>query len=226
MKDSPTLSDAHAAERGPGVEQHRSHREVTAPSDRKRVASDAASDAVARTKQIKKRRRMRHVDRKHDEAAGVPICEDVGSARGAHEDNNNSTTQCSLCSSVPLPPLRCMTRGQQDVYGWWRKNSSGKILGHLRDCMESLVEHCLLSVQGLSEKASTLRVLSLSDGCVNDERVVPSSVLLARAFASLDKSIFPPDLKWVKIVGADVRCRRRCYYLVFSDYLVFLLHQY
>ena len=51
----------------------------------------------ARTKQIKKRRRMRHVDRTHDEAAGVLICEDVGPARGALEDNNNSTKQiCAL----------------------------------------------------------------------------------------------------------------------------------
>eukprot|EP00854_Cymbomonas_tetramitiformis_P028313 gene28313-35073_t len=97
-----------------------------------------------------------------------------------------------------------MTRGQQDVYGWWRKSSSGKVLGDLKDCMESLAEHCLLSAQG-GVRNATLRILSLSDGCVNNSRAVPSSVLLARAFASLDKNAFPRDLKRVKIFGADVK---------------------
>ena len=157
--------------------------------------------------------------------------------------------------------LSCMTRGQQHVYGWWRRSSSAKMLGHQKDCMECLAEHCLLSLYG---ENSTLCLLSLSDGCVNDFRlrcvctrappctgynarggadgagslhhpctpctsctapapcappqalypalsaphtsdfrVVPSSVLLARVFASLDGLL--PDLQRVQIFGADLQ---------------------
>ena len=97
-----------------------------------------------------------------------------------------------------------MTRGEREVSGWQRKSSCGEVLGHLKHCMESLAEHCLLSVQEFSRKNATLRVLSLSDGCVNDQGRVPSSVMLGRAFASLGRDALPRHLLRVRICGADV----------------------
>lgn len=95
-----------------------------------------------------------------------------------------------------------MLRGQQDVYGWWRNCSNDEILGWLKDCMQSLAQRCLMAVQ--ESQAITLRVLSLSDGNCADSTWVPTSVLLAHAFASLGTDAFPPSLACVKIVGADV----------------------
>ena len=88
---------------------------------------------------------------------------------------------------------------------WWRREngSTRKLLGHLTDCMQALAQHCLESVKGAPRK-TTLRVLSLSDGCVDDLRQVPSSVLLARALASLDDDVFPRRLQQIEIFGADI----------------------
>jgi len=106
--------------------------------------------------------------------------------------------------TLEVPPLICMTRGQQDVYGWWRKSSSrNKVLGPLKDCMQSLAQYCLLAVQ--APQTTTLRVLSLSDGSVNESTTVPTSVLLSHAFASLGMNAWPLGLERVKIFGADVR---------------------
>ena len=138
-------------------------------------------------------------------AAEMPACVDDDSSCSLHKENNTSTTiQCSVCSPIPLPPLGCRARGSQKVYGWWRKRATGGVLGHMKGCMESLAEHCLASVHVVPQRPTTLRVLSLSDGCINDSKIVPSSVLLAGAFTSLDKSKFPGDLKRIQIFGADV----------------------
>ena len=40
---------------------------------------------------------------------------------------------------------------------------------------------------------------------MDDEECVPTSVMLAHAFASLDVSALPPGLEQVKIFGADVQ---------------------
>jgi len=94
-----------------------------------------------------------------------------------------------------------MTRGQQGIYGWWRKSSSVKVLGHLKKCMEAFAQHCLLSVKA---PQTTLQLLSLSDGNMNDSECVPTSVLLAHAFASLGTDALPAGLERIKIFGADV----------------------
>jgi len=116
---------------------------------------------------------------------------------------NISMAECSLCSPIPSPlevPPLCMARGEQDLYGWWRKRSSEKVLGGMMECMQSLAQHCLQAVQA---PATTLRVLSLSDGSVNHTNQVPTSVLLAHAFASIGKDALPPGLESVQIFGAD-----------------------
>lgn len=119
---------------------------------------------------------------------------------------NSSNLPCAVCSPIPptldVPPLACMTRGQQDLHGWWRKSSSKKVLGDMKECMQSLAQQCLLAVQ--APQTTTLRVLSLSDGSANDCTMVPTSVLLSHAFASLGRNALPHDLQQVKIVGGDV----------------------
>jgi len=85
--------------------------------------------------------------------------------------------------------------------GWWRKTSSTKVLGHLKECMQSLAKHCLMSVQ--APCSSTLQVLSLSDGSMNHCECVPTSVMLAHAFASLGIDTFPAGLERIRIFGAD-----------------------
>ena len=125
-------------------------------------------------------------------------------AKGRDESSSSTPPECSLCSPVPVPPLSSMARGERDLSGWQGKSSGGEVLGHLKDCMESLAEHCLRSVQECPHTGATLRVLSLSDGCVNDPRVVPSSVMLGRAFTSLGRGALPRHLHRVKICGANV----------------------
>jgi len=135
----------------------------------------------------------------HHEAM-APFCQDESN------EENISDLQCCICSPIPptlnVPPLICMTRGEHDVYGWWRKSSSKKVLGYLKDCMQSLAQQCLLAVQ--AQKTTTLRVLSLSDGSMNNSTLVPTSVLLSHAFASLGIDALPPGLERVKILGADM----------------------
>lgn len=105
-------------------------------------------------------------------------------------------------SPILKPSPVCLTRGQQGIDGWWRKTSSVKVLGHLRECMQSFAQHCLFSVQ--TPHTTTLQVLSLSDGSMNHDECVPTSVLLAHAFASLDIDALPDGLERIKIFGADV----------------------
>jgi len=114
---------------------------------------------------------------------------------------SKSMCRYTLCPRYP-PPL-CMIRGQQAIDGWWRKSSAGKVLGHMKECMQSFAQHCLQTVR--AHPTPTLKVLSLSDGNVNDsDNTVPTSVLLAHAFASLDIESLPLGLECVKIFGADV----------------------
>jgi len=133
-------------------------------------------------------------------------------SKSSHEENNSSheenssMLQCSVCEPIPptlkVPPLLCLTRGEQDVEGWWCESNSEKVLGHLKDHMQALAQHCLTAVQ--APQTTTLRVLSLSDGSVNHKTMVPTSVLLSHAFASLGMDALPPGLEHVKIFGADV----------------------
>lgn len=88
------------------------------------------------------------------------------------------------------------------MHAWWCMSDSVRVLGHLKECMQSFAQHCLLSVQ--APYNTTLQVLSLSDGYMNDWEVVPTSVLLAHAFASLDIYSLPAGLERITIYGADV----------------------
>lgn len=110
---------------------------------------------------------------------------------------------CALWpATVEVPPSDCMARGQRDCKDWWRKTSHEKVLGDAKTCMQSFAHHCLRTVA--TPKNGTLRVLSLSDGNVYHSEEVPTSILLAHAFASLDIYSWPPGIERVKIFGADV----------------------
>ena len=92
-----------------------------------------------------------------------------------------------------------------------RANSTGanfpetslKVLGDSKECMQSFAQHCLLSVQ--APYKTTLTLLSLSDGYMNHSECVPTSVLLAHAFASLDVDALPAGLERIRIFGADIQ---------------------
>lgn len=116
---------------------------------------------------------------------------------------NSTLVSHFLNPQILQPPAACMTRGQQGIHDWWLKSCSVKVLGHLRECMQAFAQHCLLSVE--ASYTTTLRVLSLSDGFMNDFQVVPTSVLLAHAFASLNISALPTGLERIQIFGADVQ---------------------
>lgn len=101
--------------------------------------------------------------------------------------------------------------------GWWEQSNSVEVLGKAKECFQELARHCLLQHattcrNTIGPRATTLQVLSLSDGSINEPENVPSSVLLAHAFATLELETWPAGLERVKIFGADVAnpLVRRC----------------
>lgn len=134
---------------------------------------------------------------KRNRAHGRDVAPETCSKEGC---NRSLEAIGPLCARISSPPAACMTRGQQGISGWWRKTSSAKVLGHLKECMQAFAQHCL-SVN--ATHTTTLQILSLSDGNVNDADCVPTSVMLAHAFASMDLGAWPAGLKRIRIFGSD-----------------------
>eukprot|EP00931_Biecheleriopsis_adriatica_P049291 TRINITY_DN2850_c0_g3_i1.p1 TRINITY_DN2850_c0_g3~~TRINITY_DN2850_c0_g3_i1.p1 ORF type:complete len:462 (+),score=62.66 TRINITY_DN2850_c0_g3_i1:55-1440(+) len=131
-------------------------------------------------------------------------CEQEEAAEKSCEDEPWSSPIPPIPPPPEMPPVACLERGERRFDGWWCKCDSEKLLGNLMQPLQSLAQQCLRSVH--APQTTTLRVLSLSDGNVNDGyNLVPTSVMLAHAFASLDLNEWPPGVARVEIIGADVQ---------------------
>lgn len=92
-------------------------------------------------------------------------------------------------------------RAHRNFHGWWRKCSSVCLLGDMIEPMQAMAKLAMEAVD--PGQSSSLRVLSLADGSMRAPSKVPSSVLLAHAFASLGISALPLGVRRVVIFGAD-----------------------
>lgn len=106
---------------------------------------------------------------------------------------------------LPVHPIsesltKACVRGQREFYGWWQKHTSEEILGDAAEGMYEMAKKVMESIRGDS---TTLRVLSLADGSMRSCCMVPTSVLLAHAFASLGIYALHPGVHRVVIFGAD-----------------------
>merc|ERR1719313_3137522 len=106
--------------------------------------------------------------------------ESHGSQR--HKGGNGASASQALAASVrkiSQPPKVCMTRGQRVMPGWWEQSNSVEVLGKAKECFQELARHCLLQHattcrNTIGPRATTLQVLSLSDGSINEPENVPS----------------------------------------------------
>lgn len=92
-------------------------------------------------------------------------------------------------------------RGRRDFPRWWRKHDSDCILGHMIEPMQTLAR-LIMSAVDAGQKAA-LQVLSLADGSMTAHSDVPTSVMLAHAFANLGSTALPLGVERVVIFGAD-----------------------
>jgi len=101
-------------------------------------------------------------------------------------------------------------RGERELPGWRSIKDSKEILGNCAEILNSTCKYIFDVLSGTEGWSGSLKILSAADGCADDmlqeaqARYVPTSVMLAHAFASSAGAWSDYRTK-IRVYGGDVR---------------------